>query len=578
MTLDAYLTLLLFAATIAGLIRFQTRPAMIFGGLLLCLVAFGLVNRQQILSGMANSGLVTLILLMLCSLALEKTRFLRLIATKVIVKSYRSSWLRLLGITAVCSAFLNNTAVVATLMAPIRNNPYHNASRLLLPLSYAAILGGTVTLIGTSTNLIVNSFYINETGKSLPFFSFATVGIILVLGCGIVLGFCSRFLPDSRTNDLSPKGYFIDAKVSKGSPLVGKSVEVNGLRHLESLFLVEVIRNDQLISPVSPAEILYEGDRLVFAGDINKVMQLHHFTGLKLFADKDGLLSRELTEVVVRQESILVGRTLKTVGFRALFDAAVVAIRRDGHNISGKLGEVTIEAGDFLVLAVGEDYRRRHNISKNFISVSGVEPDQKLSGRCEWLAIGGFIAAVTLSALGVTDLMQAMLLLLGVYIFTGCVTVNELARRFPLDIWLIVSVAILLSYALVNSGVTAWFSQQVKDYAVGLDPFYLLLLTYIATWLLTEVVTNNAAAALMFPLGVGLAKGLGVDILPFVMVVAFAASGSFVSPFGYQTNLMVYNAGKYRLTHFLKLGLPVALTYGAIVVLMVPEFFPFKPG
>lgn len=575
MSWQGYLTLALFAGTIVGLIRYQSRPAAVFGCLMLALVASELVNREQVLESFSNSGLVTLILLMLCSLVLEKTRLLRMLATGVIVKSYRSSWLRLFGITTVCSAFLNNTAVVATLMAPVRNNPYHNASRLLLPLSYAAILGGTVTLIGTSTNLIVNSFYITETGKSLSFFSFFAVGILLVLGCSCVVAFCSRFLPNTRSSDSSCKGYFIEAKLQPDSPLVGKSVEQNGLRHLESLFLVEVVREGRLISPVSPQEILHENDRLVFAGDIQKVMQLHTFAGLTLFADKDGLMQRDLTEVVVRQESVLVGRTLKSAGFRSLFDAAVVAIRRDGQNISGKLGDVVILAGDFLVLAVGDDYRHRRNIGKNFISVSGVEPDLHLSGKREWLAVGGFGLAVLASALGVVDLLQALLLLLGVFIFSGCISVNELLRRFPVDIWLIVSVAILLSFAMVNSGVAAWFTQVVKLYAADLPPFYLLLITYVVTWILTELVTNNAAAALMFPLSVGLANGLGVDILPFVMVVAYGASGSFVSPFGYQTNLMVYNAGKYTLTHFFRAGLPVALVYGAIVVTAVPLFFPF---
>ncbi|WP_417762103.1 SLC13 family permease [Shewanella sp.] len=575
MSWHGYLTLALFAATIVGLIRYQSRPAAVFGCLMLALVASELVNREQVLESFANSGLVTLILLMLCSLVLEKTRLLRLLAKGVIVTSYRHSWLRLFGITTLCSAFLNNTAVVATLMAPIRNNPYHSASRLLLPLSYAAILGGTVTLIGTSTNLIVNSFYISETGHSLGFFSFFAVGILLVAGCGVVVALISRHLPNLQRQDSSYKGYFIEAKLQAGSSLVGKSVEQNGLRHLESLFLVEVVRQGRLISPVAPQEILHEHDRLVFAGDIQKVMQLHTFAGLTLFADKDGLLQRDLTEVVVRQESVLVGRTLKSTGFRSLFDAAVVAIRRDGQNISGKLGDVVILAGDFLVLAVGEDYRHRRNIGKNFISVSGVEPDLHLSGKREWLAVGGFVLAVAASALGLVDLLQALLLLLGVYIFSGCITVNELLRRFPVDIWLIVSVAILLSFAMVGSGVADWFSQGVKLYAADMPPFYLLLLTYVVTWVLTELVTNNAAAALMFPLSVGLANGLGVDILPFVMVVAYGASGSFISPFGYQTNLMVYNAGKYTLTHFLRAGLPVALVYGAIVVTCVPLFFPF---
>ncbi|NRB22214.1 SLC13 family permease [Shewanella sp.] len=575
MSLDAYLTIGIFVATIAGLIRFQSRPAVVFGVALLALVGLNLVSKEQLLSSMSNPGLVTLVLLILCSFALEKTRLLRVIASKVIVSSYNSTWMRLFGITALSSAMLNNTAVVATLLSPIRNNPHHFASKLLLPLSYAAILGGTLTLIGTSTNLIVNSLYIDATGKSLSFFSFTAVGIMLVLGCGLVLRLASRWLPEIEHKETCSKGYFIDAKVVTGSELIGRSVEDNGLRHLESLFLVEVVRDGRLISPVTPTEVLLLNDRLIFSGDITKMMQLSQFSGLEMFAEKNGLLDSNLTEVVVKNESVLIGKTLKGSGFRALFDAAVVAIRRDGEEISGKLGEVVIKAGDFLVLAVGEDFKTRRNISKNFIVISGVEPEIRINGAKAWLSIGGFVLTIALAATGVIEMLQGMLLLLGVLIFSKCLNVNEVVRRFPVDIWLIVSTAILLSHALVNNGVADLVAQWVNS-VTDKDHLYLaLILVYVATWLMTELITNNAAAALMFPIAYSIALGFGVDILPFVMTVAFAASGSFISPYGYQTNLMVYNAGHYRIIDFVRVGLPVSLTYGVIVLVAVPVFFPF---
>lgn len=575
MTLNAYLTIAIFVATIVGLVRFQNRPAQVFGVTLLVLVAFNLVTKEQLLASMSNPGLVTLVLLILCSFALEKTRLLRVIASKVIVSGYQSTWLRLFSMTALSSALLNNTAVVATLLSPIRNNPHHMASKLLLPLSYAAILGGTLTLVGTSTNLIINSMYIDVSGQSLSFFSFTAIGTLLVLGCGVVLRLVSGWLPSIAQQETSSKGYFIDAKVIEGSELIGRSVEGNGLRHLESLFLVEVVRNNRLISPVTPTEVLQQGDRLIFSGDITKVMQLGQFSGLEMFAEKNGLLDSNLTEVVVKQESVLVGRTMKRAGFRALFDAAAVAIRRDGEEISGKLGEVTIKAGDFLVLAVGKRFLTRRTVSKNFIVISGVEPETRISGVKAWIAIGGFMVTIMLAAIGIIEMLQGMLLLLGVLLLSQCLNVNEVVRRFPVDIWLIVASAILLAHALVNSGVAEGVATWVASIADKQHLMLALVLVYVVTWLMTELITNNAAAALMFPIAYSIALGFGVDFLPFVMTVAFAASASFISPYGYQTNLMVYNAGRYRLSDFVKVGVPVSLTYGAIVLTTVPLFFPF---
>ncbi|MEZ9820014.1 SLC13 family permease [Shewanella sp. 10N.286.45.A1] len=575
MSTDAYLTVSIFIFTICGLFKYQSRPAVVFGATLMLLISFGLVSKAQLLSSIANPGLITLILLIVCSFALEKTRLLRVVASKVIIESYKATFVRLFTVTTMCSALLNNTAVVATLLSPIRNNPHHYASKLLLPLSYAAILGGTLTLIGTSTNLIVNSLYIDATGLSLNFFSFTAIGLLLVVCCGLVLAACVRLLPENKPLLDRAKGYFIDAKVVMGSELIGRSVEANGLRHLESLFLVELVREGRLISPVSPAEILQHNDRLIFSGDITKLGQLGQFSGLETFAHKNNLKDSNLTEVVVRQESMLVRKTLKQVGFRALFDAAVVAIRRDGEEVSGKLGEVKLKAGDFLVLSVGDDFKKRRNLSKNFIVLSGVATELRLNGWKAWLSVGGFLSVIALAAFGVVDLLEGLVLLLGSLIFSQSLSASEVMRRLPVNIWLIVASAILLSHALVNAGIVDLIGECVNQSATKEHVYLALIIVYLLTWLMTELVTNNAAAALMFPIAYSLALGFGVDVLPFVMTVAFAASGSFISPYGYQTNLMVFNAGQYKLKDFVKTGLPVSIVYGLVVIITVPMFFPF---
>jgi len=561
MTLQSYFVLAVFICTIIGLIKFQQRPSLVFGVALLTLYSTQIVSTDEVIKSLSNQGLLTLILLMLCSIALEKTRLLRLVAMKVINPSFRSTWLRLFGFTVLSSAVLNNTAVVSTMLAPIRNNPNHPASKLLIPLSYAAIFGGTLTLVGTSTNLIVNSLVIDANLPSLGFFDFTLVGIGVVVLCGITMYLTSSFLPDRSMKNAKADSYFIEAKVNADSSLVGKSIEKNGLRHLQSLFLVEIMRGELLLSAITPSEIVQAGDILIFSGDISKVSQLHMFDGLSIFAENSGLLIDNLREVVVRPESILRGKTLKEVGFRSLFDAAVVAIKRDGEKVSGKIGKLTIKPGDFLVLAIGEDFKSRRNIRKNFILLSDIELDSRLTGKRELLATVGFFAAIVLSAFSIIPLFKAVLLLLGVLLLTGSLTSNEVIRRFPLDIWVIISSAIALSYGLQNSGVIGAFTEVMSAHTDIFTPLMGLIATYFITLLLTELVTNNAAAALIFPIGYGLATSLDANPTAFIMAVAFGASASFISPYGYQTNLMVFNAGQYKLTDFLKVGIPVSIAY-----------------
>jgi len=570
-----WLMLLIFIATFIGLLKYQQKSEKVFAVSLLACLATDLVSADTVLTNVVNPGLVTLVLLVLCSFAFERTSVLRRVSVVMINGSKFKSTLKTLICTAFASALMNNTAVVAALISTIKKNTLMNPGKLLLPVSYAAILGGTLTLVGTSTNLIVNSLFIEQGANSLGFFDFTLIGFSAFIICLLVIISTQHLLPKLDVEKLSANEYLLEAEVAGSSKLIGITIEDNGLRNLDSLFLVEIVREGRLISPVCPDEIIQGKDKLIFTGDISKVLTLQQFDGLSLFAEKDGLLRDNLTEVLIKPDSAVIGKNLKKAGFRARFDAAVVAIRREGAQLSGKLGDIKIQSGDFLVLAVGNDFSARTNLSKNFYILSGHKPENMLSGWRDSLTVFGFLATIATSVIIEVALLKCLMFYIAVLILSGCLTVNEVKRRFPLEIWMVVLGALTLAKAFENSGLAELLAQQIESILQGQSVYLTLIAIFVITLLMTEIVTNSAAAALVFPIAYSIAIGLGVSPLPFVMAVAFGASGSFISPYGYQTNMMVFNAGNYRLIDFVKFGLPVSIAYSIIVLSMIPTVFPF---
>ncbi|WP_371185713.1 SLC13 family permease [Thalassotalea maritima] len=576
LSVDQWLMIMVFFVTLVSLIKYQYVPERVFATATLVCLSLSFVSTQEIFSNAVNPGLITLILLITCSFAFERTSVLRGLSSRLIGKNKPLSYLKTLMTSAFASAILNNTAVVATLISPIKNNQHINSGRLLLPLSYAAILGGTLTLVGTSTNLIVNSMLIERGAPSLQFFDFTIVGLSALTACMLVLFVRIGTLPKTEADTKRDKHYVVEAKVLPSSKLIGRSIEDNGLRSMESLFLVEIVRNEKLISPVTPEDSIETNDKLIFTGDIAKVKVLQQFDGLQLFAEQSGLLRDNLTQVLIKPGSSIIGKTLKQTGFRARFDAAVVAIRREGSTLSGKLGEIILQSGDFLVLAVGNDFATRSNISKNFYILSGVKADGMLSGWRDKFTLVGFVTSIAVSVLMNIPLVKCLLFYLAALFAFKCLSINEVKRRFPLEIFIVVVSALSLATALENTGISYVIADGVQTFLQDKSVLIAFIAVYLITLILTEVITNNAAAALIFPIAYNMAIGLGVDPLPFVMAVAFAASGSFISPYGYQTNIMVFNAGNYRIKDFIKLGLPVSLTYSAVVLTMIPLIFPFE--
>ncbi|MGP8307245.1 SLC13 family permease [Vibrio sp. YIC-376] len=536
----------------------------------------GVIDQSTVLGNVTNMSVITLIMLMLSALVLERTAILFWLATKIADENYYRTLCKLGLASSLSSAFLNNTAVVATLMGTLLNNPFHSAKKLLIPLSYFSILGGTLTLVGTATNLVVNGLLQEEDLPSLAVFDFLPVGLALLIGCGIAIFAISRWLPNGGVQKTQThQEYFIEAELLKGSSLVGNSVLKNGLRSLKSLFLVEIVRQGRLISPVSPHEKMEEGDKLIFVGDVREVSQLSNMNGLELFSSDDFDLEKNLQEVLVSPESILIGKTIKQVEFRSRFDAAVVAISRQGQAISGKLGELTILAGDKLLLATGSDFDKRPNLSRNFFFLSQRQVNKPLSLKQNVVGIVGFITAVVIASATPLSLVETLSAYLLCSLTLGLIDGSVLRRRFPFELLAILVCALSIAAAFSKSGLSTQLVMSTSALLESVSHHHALLMIILLTILLTEIMTNTAAAAIVLPLALSVSSHLQVDYMPFVMAVAYGASASFISPFGYQTNLMVMNAGGYKFVDFIKIGWLMTLTYIAIAYALIPIVFPF---
>ena len=566
---------LIVVALIGCLIFSRWSPPLLFSAAMAACVMVGSIDLSTVMAKATNEGLVTLLLLLMVSLGLERLPWLLSLSQYVVRRSLPKTLLGLSGMTMLFSAFVNNTAVVATLAGTLRKNPHHAASQILLPISYAAILGGTLTLIGTSTNLIVSSFLEDLTGSGIAFFAFLPVALPAAMAGLAAMLLMHRVLPASNEAYAQTHDFLIEMVVADDSRLVGNTVLENGLRDLGDLFLVELVRQGRLMTPVMPDEYLEAGDRLIFSGDVTKVGILERFHGLRSFALDQGLLGTNLTEVVLLPGAPVIGLTIKQSEFRSRFDAAVVGLHRDGERLSGKLGNISLRAGDSLMLAVGADFQKRSNLSRNFLIVDNSVASHSLSTAKSVITAVGMTTAVGCSIAGwvslSTGLMFLLLLMLSLKLFSAA----ELRRRFPFEMWLIVSSALAISQAVLNSGLMETAMLGLSPLLAEVSPTMMLVLIYGLTLAMTELMTNNAAAALMFPIGYSVAITTGLEPMAFVMAVALGGSASFLTPYGYATNLMVQNLGGYSRQDYIRFGWLVSLAYSSVVLLLLPRVFPF---
>lgn len=620
---------LILLGLLIGLLSGRGRPAVLFFAASLLTYLTGQVSLSHWLSGFTHSALITLLLLIAVSIALEKTiYFTRL--SRTLAKDNLSITLTRLGLSAaLLSSITNNTAVVASLMTPVLRNSRHAPARLLLPLSYAAILGGTLTLIGTSTNLLINGFVTDSGLAPLGFFEFSIIGVVVTTACLLLLILTAPYLPDrAHAAQQHHRPYLLQAGVMPASALIGRSVQDNGLRGLRQLYLAALTRNGRRIAPVPPQMLLQAGDQLAFCGDENAVAVLQQFEGLQ-WHGRSQARGQGVLRAVLSPSSQLVGQSLKSADFRRRFDAAVLAVRRGERQLTVALGDLRLCAGDELLLQPGvgfngsplaplspkaeavtvpitapsvnkvaaspsisafdtrstpspsayrsqiESIASAGPVPRDFVIVSDTPLAAGLGpGRSRWV-MAGFLTVIGLGVAGWLPLINGLILLLLLLLATRVISPTELQRRFPLELAVIIASALNLAGLMLSSGLAGTLADGLLGLLSDHSPLAVLITVYLLTLLLTELMTNNAAAALAFPIAYAAALHLSVDSRPFILAVVFGASASFISPYGYQTNLMVQQVGGYQLRDYLQLGLPVSLLYSALVLWLIPLFFPF---
>lgn len=555
------------------LIQNKYKASYLFGTLASIYFLLDFVTYEKMMSSYINISLLTLILLVIVSKALEKTVLLDYFSKIVIKKNYNMTFLNLGILTTISSAFLNNTAIVAGLMNTIKNNKYHLPSKLLIPLSYFSIIGGTMTLIGTSTNLLVNGFLTDMGNESLKMFDFFIVGFFITLFCSIALFLVKGLLPEYKVQSSEIEKHLIELQVSHNSSMIGKSVKENGLRSLEYLFLVEISRNDRIISPIKPDEIILANDKLVFSGDLKHINVLDKFSGLTMI---DNIHVKQLTLVdsIIMPDSTIIGEKVKESKFRSKFDASIISMKRGSQDIK-KIGDEIIQSGDRLILAIGQDFYNRDNISKNFYLLSDIKQKEKFNITKSGFIFGGFLLSLVLAALGFISLFKSIFIYCFILIVLKVINIQEIRRVFPYELFITIGSSLVISKVLISSGIADNMANFVTSIFGSYGAYGSFIGIYLLTLFLTEIITNNAAAALSFPIAYATANGLDVSVLPFVFAVAFGASASFIMPYGYQTNLMVNSIGGYKIKDFMKIGWIITVVYSSVVIYLIPQVYSF---
>ncbi len=595
---EAWASLAVVALVIYALVRNLAPTDLVLLAAAAILVTLGLFSTQQRLpnaaqamAGFGNEGLITVAVLFIVVQGLTQTGAMTWLVQPLLGRpsGVAAAQTRLMLPVAVLSAVLNNTPIVAMFMPVVDDwckKTRISPSKLFIPLSFATVLGGCISLIGTSTNLIVHGLMLQSKLPVLGLFELAWVGVPAAVAGMLMILLTSRWLLLDRKPAISmsddPRQYTVEMLVEAGGSLVNQSIEAAGLRHLPGLFLAEIERQGQLLPAVEPTEKLRGGDRLVFVGAVDSVVDLRKMRGLLPATDQVFKLDaprtqRCLIEAVVSNTCRNLGKTIREGRFRSTYRAAVIAVARHGQRVPGKIGDIVLQAGDTLLLEAPPALADQLRNSRDFFLVSKVEGSSPLRHDRAWIAMLILLAMVLAAAFEWLTMLHAGLLAAVAMIVTRCCTGSEARRSVDWETVLAIGASFALGKALESSGAARTVAESLIGLA-GSNPWVALAILYAVTLLFTEIITNNAAAVILFPIAVATARSLDADVTPFAVCVMMAASCGFATPIGYQTHMMVYGPGGYRFTDFLRIGVPLDLLVMAVSVTIIPMVWPFQPA
>ena len=589
MSWEQWFTTAVIVVTIAVLIRDLLPPSAAMTGAMVATLTAGIITPIEALAGFSNPAPVTIAALYVLAKAADKTGALTPAVGSLLGNNHsqRMTTARLTVPATFTSAFLNNTPIVAMLIpqveiwAEARNR---SPSHYLLPLSYAAVLGGVVTLMGTATNIVVSGLLEAAGQPPLGFFEITKIGLpVAVVGVSMIIALAPVLMPTRRSASQASREempeFTVDMVVETGGPLDGASVDQAGLRNLAGVFLVEIDRGGETIAAVGPDHILHGADRLRFAGRVDNVVDLLTLTGVALaeqtHVDLVDTPQAAHFQAVIGAGSFLSGRTLKEIGFRSRYQAAVVAIHRAGQRVEAKLGDIELRAGDTLLVIADPGWKDRWSDRQDFILIAPLAGTPRMRSRRALVVAAVAVGIVATAATGVLPMVTAALLGGAALVVFGVVSPREAKASVDLDVIVTIGSAFGLAAAMEASGLAATIADGLVKGLGTLGPAGLLAGVVLTTVLLKELITNKAAVLLVFPIAIATADSFGINPRGFALAVAVAAATSFLTPIGYQTNMMVYGPGGYRFTDYLRLGIPLTVAVVAVILVGVPIIWPF---
>ncbi len=599
---QAWVTLAVLGGVLGTLALTSYAADVVMIGAVSLLLVLGVVTPAQAFSGFANEGLITVAVLYVVVAGLRDTGVMTEVAQRIFgrPRSLMAAQLRMMLPTATLSAFMNNTPLVAALVPAVGEwTKKHRlpVSKFMMPLSFATILGGLCTMIGTSTNVVAAGLMreavdAGRLDQGMGFFTLTWVGVPCALAGIAYIAIGSRWLLPDRRPPLDerddPRAYTVEMMVVAGGGVDGKTIEDAGLRHLQSMYLAEVDRADEIIAAPPPTLRLQAGDRLVFVGVVDAVVELQRIRGLAPATDQVFKLAGEragrvLIEAVVSDQCPQVGLTIRAARFRTQYNAVVIAVARSGTRLRQKLGDIVLQVGDTLLLEARPSFVQQHRNSRDFFLVSALADSSPLRSEKAGLALAILLGMVLMATLGEElsalaslrlGMLQAALLAAGAMLLTRCCSATAARRAIDWQVLVVIGATFGLGKALEGTGAAAFLAQSLVSLA-GPDPLTQLIVLYGLTMVLTEVLSNTTAIVLAFPIAIDAAARLGVAPMPFLVAITIAASCGFATPIGYQTNLMVYGPGGYRFSDFVRFGGVLNLLIWLVTVLVTPLAFPF---
>jgi di/tricarboxylate transporter len=594
MSFALVVTLLVLVGLIVALALEKWPAELVMLSALLVLVCCGVVTLDDALKGFSNAAMLTIAALFVVGAGLQATGAIEFLSRLLLGRPKPGTpLLRLIGPVAVLSSFMNNTPLVAfflPIFVHVAKRLRVSPSKLLIPLSYAAVLGGTCTLIGTSTNFVIDGAMRAARMPGLGMWELAWVGVpVAIVGLIYLPTLGQKLLPDRADlleyAESHPREYTLELVARPNCSLIGQTIRRSGLRDLPGLYVYAIERGRERLLPVSPEERIQVGDILCFSGIVSTIIDAQRIRGLEPVdhqgfaedADSDGEIPQsaprsgyQLCEVVISLTSPLIGQSVKNSNFRAQYGAPIVAVHRSGAKLQQKIGQIVLQAGDTLLVDAPDNFVKRWRNSRDFILVSGLEDSSPIEHRRAWLALTIFIGVVV----GMTVFTEraTLVALIGatLTVLTGCLSAHEVQRAIEIPVLLLIAAALGVSKALDTSGAAEWLASYLLAWAQPYGKVAVVAVIVMLTGVLTELLSNNACAALMSVLALATASQLGMDPRPLLIAVAVTSSYGFATPIGYQTNLMVLGPGGYRFADYLRVGIPLDLICWVITIIVIP--------